>query len=359
MLRFVCLTPPAAAALFAQEPVERSLPWKPVTLDARNMPVATLLKSLREQTASVLDESVRPAPFLAETGWRDLLAGGRFHRSGAQGETGASPRDGTLEPGPPVAGDRRPPSYDGNFRVRLVRVASSGGLDSDRAQCVCSLELVWVPSVRPLFVEGKFGKLRVLDARGKPVEVGDEGSGLTAIDGRFSHSADLTLPGFPRADAAIRLVEGQFTVVAPSRFLDFRFAENLAGLREAEPGGAVRKLNEADVTCRIDRVVLGRDRWTVTMALEYPGGARPLESFQAGSLVVQNEFRLASADGKKSLLPTSYVIDTVSSRRAVVSYHFMAGHASRAAAGLACELPAPERLIDVPVRFAFKNVPLP
>ena len=99
------------------------------------------------------------------------------------------------------------------------------------------------------------------------------------------------------------------------------------------------------------------------IGLEYPAGGsgKTLESYQASSLVVQNELRLVSADGKRTLAPSSYVIDSVSSKRAQVSYHFTDQPRSRRGQPQQWRLTyqAPERLVDVPVRFAFKNIPLP
>ena len=158
-------------------------------------------------------------------------------------------------------------------------------------------------------------------------------------------------------------MQGQFLVVAPSQFLTFRFSGDLPTLRDAVPGGALRRLVQSDVVCRIDRLLLARDRWTVVIGLEYPagGGGISLESYQASSLVVQNELRLVSGDGKRVLAPSSYVIDSVSSRRAQVSYHFTDQPRSRRGQPEQWRITyqAPERLIEVPVRFAFKNIPLP
>ena len=86
-----------------------------------------------------------------------------------------------------------------------------------------------------------------------------------------------------------------------------------------------------DVTCRLDRLRLDRDRWTLGIALEFPPGGRTLESFQAGRLVVQNELRLVSADGKRTLAPTGYVVELGSSRRASPSGRTWSASASRSA----------------------------
>lgn len=348
------------ACLLAEERPPHPLPWKPVSLDAKDAPVKQLLDSLKEQTGVVvLDEIGEPrhVPQLKLDGASFWQAADAIAR-GARAKLVASPKDGSLRLVRLTAGDREAPaSYDGTFRVRLIRLGSSIDLDSDRSQCVATLELVWLPQVRPLFVEGKLRQVKIRDARSKPVDLLDESSGLTAVDGRTSYMTDLTMPGFPRADAAIASIEGSLVVVAPSKFIEYRFEGDLGTLRDALPGGALRQLKQDGVTCRLDRVLLARDRWTLQVGLEYPAGTKPLESFQAGSLVVQNEMKLVSADGKRTLAPSSYVVESVSSRRAQLSYHFTDKRGEPK--DWRVRYSAPERLIEVHVRFAFKAVPLP
>src|SRR4051812_44104390 len=46
------------AYLVAEEPVGKPLPWKPVSLDARDTSVTQLLKSLREQTGVAVHDEI-------------------------------------------------------------------------------------------------------------------------------------------------------------------------------------------------------------------------------------------------------------------------------------------------------------
>ena len=352
-----------AFPLLADEPSARPLPWKPVSFDVKSIPVATLLKSLREQTGVPVQDGIgepRVVPQLKLDGVPFWQAADAIAR-GARAKLSVS-SDGSLRLVRLVPGDREvPASYDADFRVRLVRIASSVDLDSDRSQCTCTLEVVWLPQVRPLFVEGKLRQVKIRDLRNAPVDLVEEASGLTAVDGRTSYTTELTFPGFPRGDLTIKSVEGTLAVIAPSKFLAFRFEGDLSTLQDALPAGALRQMKQADVTCRLERLLLARDRWTIQVGMEYPAGMKALESFQAGSLVVQNEVKLMSADGKRTLLPTSYVVESVSSRRAQVSYHFADKPGARRGQpkDWRVSYSAPERLIEVPVRFRFEAVPLP
>jgi hypothetical protein len=205
-------------------------------------------------------------------------------------------------------------------------------------------------------------KLRALDQDNKPLKTTDEGGALAAVDGRVSTTLELTLPGVPRAQQSLALLEGKLQMVAPSKMLQFRFDGDLKTLQSALADGALRRLVQEEVVCRVGKIVAEKDRWSVQMALNYPRGGRALESFQAGSLVANNELVLVNKkDGKRSMAPSGYVIDAVSSRRALITYHFRDSR-GRPLGALTDWRPvyrAPAKIIDVPFSFSFKNVPLP
>ncbi len=239
--------------------------------------------------------------------------------------------------------------------------SASRDLDSDRSSCTLSLEVVWTPTLRPLFLESQVQELRVIDTDGKAVTVHDEGSSLSPVDGRSSFTIDLALPGFPRTARNIGSLSGKLTAIAPSKMLTFRFDARLQALNDAVADGALRRLSLDDVVCRLSRIKLERGRWTLSVGLEYPEETLRLESFQSASLVVNNELKLVSKDGKHTLLPSGYVIEQVTSRRALVSYHFLdrPGMPRGKAEDWAVQYHAPARIVSVPVRSSFRDLPLP
>jgi hypothetical protein len=273
-----------------------------------------------------------------------------------------SSRDGTVSLVRLTADDRVPPTnYDGDFRVRVPRISASRDFDSNRSSCTIALEVTWTPTLRPLFLESQVQEPRVLDEKGKLVPVVVEASSLTAVDGRFSASLELALPGFPRSAAAIGEVSGKLSAVAPSKMVAFRFEADLKALSDAVPGGALRRLVREDVVCRLTRIKLDRGRWSISVALEYPERGVQLDSFQAAALVLNNELLLASKDGKHTLTTSSYVVESVGSRRTLVTYHFT----DRRGASLGrpqtwhVVYRAPARIVSVPFGFTFRKLPLP
>ena len=97
------------------------------------------------------------------------------------------------------------------------------------------------------------------------------------------------------------------------------------------------------------------------MPHHHAGPSEALESFQASSLVVHNELVLTSKDGKRQLPSSSYVIDEISSRRAKVTYHFTdrPGQRRGSVRDWKVSYRAPARIVEVPVSFTFRGVPLP
>jgi hypothetical protein len=162
----------------------------------------------------------------------------------------------------------------------------------------------------------------------------------------------VTLPVLPRTARAIGLFEGTLSVIGPSKMLTFSFDT----LDRLEKGVTQQK---EGVTCRISRMVLARDHWTIQVTLDYPLGNKELESYQ--SWVVNNEMTLQSLDGKKQLLSRDYVLESASPQKAVLSYHFrdkdnqMRGRPE----DWRLTYRTPAAIVEWPVRFSFKDVPLP
>jgi hypothetical protein len=277
-----------------------------------------------------------------------------------------SARDGSITLEPFTSDDRRPPvSYDGPFRVRVTRITVSREFDSDRGTCVVGLEVSWTPTLRPLFLESQPRKVVLTDGKGKRIDVPDEGGSLVPVDGRYNFALEASLPALPRDHKVIRSLQGRLAAVTPTRMVRFSFGEEkkdtLASLDVAKAGGEERTRTREGVVCRVAKVVLGRDSWSVQMTLEYPEGNRQLESFQAASLVANNELVLTSADGKRKLLPSSSLIDQVGSRKAVVTYHFTDSKAAPRGKASDWKLAytAPARVVEVGFGFAFEDLPLP
>jgi hypothetical protein len=236
-------------------------------------------------------------------------------------------------------------------------VVTAHDLDTGDDRCTVFLEVAWEPGLLPLYLETRPQELRLLDDKRRPVPVSTDGSSLAPVDGRISLISEVQIPSLPRSSPRIGLLEGRLNVIAPSKMLTFHF-DALDRLDKAGPDAPERRQTQEGVVCRLGKIVLARDRWTVQVVLDYPPGNRPLESYQ--SWVVNNELVLEGRDGKHQLASSDYVLESSTPRRAVLSYHFR--DRDRQVRGrpedwnLSYRTPA--SVVEWPVRFSFKDVPL-
>jgi hypothetical protein len=241
-----------------------------------------------------------------------------------------------------------PISHDGAFRSSLKKVVLSRDLETDAHSCVVFLEVAWEPHVQPLLLETRPQGLRMVDDQGKEIAVPADGSSMAPVDGRISLVSEVALPAPPRTASRIGLLEGTLNVIGPSKMLTFTFDALDRGRQEQD-----------GVVCQISKVLLAKDRWTVQITLDYPPGNKQLESYQ--SWVVNNELALVSKDGKKRLVTRDYVLETASTRRAVLSYHFRDknGQTRGRPEDWRLTYRTPAAIIEWPVRFSFKDIRLP
>jgi hypothetical protein len=334
-----------------------------VTLSGNNLPAADALAAVLKQTgvATVLDLG-RPAPPLT-LDLRDVTAWHALDRIARQLDARmehdrAAIRFVARRPGEPP----QSPAYDGPFRVRAVRTQAGRDLLAGTGTCNVTLEVGWLPTLRPIFLDSTPHDLRVTDVRGNPMTVQAEAATLVPVEARPAVSLDVVLPAFPRTDTAIGKITGKLNAVVLGDMLTFDFDANLQALYAAPAAGAQRRMTTSRVTCSVLGVTLGRDRWTVKLALDYPAGAnRDFESFQAGTMVVANELFLVSPDGKRQLVPTASAAEETGPRRTVVSFHFTDGPTGKRGTPSAWKVRyrAPSRILDSTLSFSFTKVPLP
>jgi hypothetical protein len=268
-------------------------------------------------------------------------------------------RDGRLALVPCPTGYTEPPvSYSGFFRSSLRKTAATRDLASGATTYTATIEVAWEPGLEPLFLDTTPHALVVRDDAGHELPTREEGAALAPVDGRLAREFDVPLPPLPRRTAKLDLLQGRMQAIAPGKIASFKF-ETLDRLVEAAADSPLRRRQEYAVTCRVTKVQLARDRWTVQVAIEYPPGGVRLESYQ--SRVVSNELVLETKDGLKHRAADGYVVDMASERRALVSYHFF--DPDKTLKGGPAEwrvrYRTPATLVDIPFKFSFRDVSLP
>jgi hypothetical protein len=277
----------------------------------------------------------------------------------AQARVYLYPRDGRIallkrEPGQQPA----PVCYDGPVRMAIKRVSANRDLEGNESTYGASLEVAWLASLQPFFLETRPRDFRVKDDKGKLYPMVPGGSALAPVDGRLSLVFDLSLPAVPRSVERLGLVEGQLFVVAPKEMLTFDLG-GLDKLAARKPGAAELRHEQGKVVCRVSKVTLAEDRWTVQVTLDYPPGDVKFDSYQ--SWVVNNEMTLVAKDGSRRLASAGYVEEASSERRAVVSYHFTDRDKEKRGRpdNWKVTYKTPAGIVQVPMTFSFKDVPLP
>lgn len=259
---------------------------------------------------------------------------------------------------------RLPPiCYDGRFRLSVKKVMANRDLEVDdnnprRGSTNLALEVAWDPDLYPLYLETRPRSLRLVDDKNNELTIPDEGSSLAPVDGRIALGIDVTLPALPRSVVQIRSLEGQLSMIGPSKMLTFHF-DRLDKLERTNANDPERQRTQDNVTCRILSVTLRRDSWTVRVAVDYPPGLKQLDSNQ--SWVVNNEMTLLSGDGKKRFPSTDYALESATPRQAILYYHFRNKIKQELGKPSDWKLSyrAPANLIEAPIRFSFKDIPLP
>jgi hypothetical protein len=339
---------------------------KTITLRADKISVRQALAELTKQTGIRVEDVRGASEEMIHLDWKQMT----FWRAlDALAEAGKArvnlyPKSGRIVLDKRGANYRRPPiAYDGRFRLSVKRTTTSRDLEIDDRDAHAgatslAVEIAWDPLLLPLYLETRPHKLRFTDDAGKVVNVPDEGSSMAPVDGLIAQDIDLHLPALPRRVKTIRSVEGELSMIGPSKMLTFAFGR-LDRLHETKANDPERQLTQEKFTCRVLDVKLLPGVWTIRLALDYPPGMKQLDSNQLW--VVNNEMTLESPDGKKRFPHTGYHLESATARGAVLSYHFRDRDSLKRGKASSWRLSyrTPANLIETPIKFTFKDIPLP
>ncbi len=278
--------------------------------------------------------------------------------SAAQARVAIQPREGKIALVKRSAEDHTRISTSGPFRIALKGISVSRDLESGSHQAKGQVEVVWEPSLQPFYLETRPHDLVVKDNQGNPLPDMGLGSSLAPVDGRIALLFEVPLPAPPRAVSRLSIVEGRLSSIVPTRMLRFRFG-SLDQIEQAPADAAVRQQKEDGITCRISKVVLEKERWTIQVVLDTPPGANKLDTYQ--SWLVNNELVLMSKDGTRRLTSTSDVVESVNQRRAVVSYNFTDrdGKLRGKPGDWNVGYTTPAAVVVMPIPFRFTDIALP
>ena len=331
------------SALAAAPPTGPAIPPKTVTLNSPDATLSDVLGELRKQTGLTVDapglsEISGPVQFDRTPFW---VAVEQFAaKTGTRITLTRQGRDISLAK---RAGPVAPSAVDGPFRVAVRQVQTRTDFEAGKTFTEITIDIHWEPRFPVFRIDNEPTITAVAD---------DQGSQLRPLTakartppGGFLYTTTVRIEGVPREAKKLTRLAGTFTVTASERMLPFAF--------ELGGKGPVTPPAQEGVTATLRRFEKVDDRWEAEVELTYPPGQPQFESFE--SWVTENRARLVGPD--KTLKPTDYDIPE-QGRRVVAAYRFP-GNALASPKGwtLTYETPAP--LVEFPVRFELKDIPLP
>jgi hypothetical protein len=241
------------------------------------------------------------------------------------------------------SGPAAPSSVDGPFRVVVKQVVGRLDFETGKAFTEVMLDVHWEPRF-PVFRISSEPTITQLAA--------DAGEKLTAITAHaktpprgYLYTTTVRLNGVPRAATKLTRLAGTFTVTASPTMLPFLF--DLVG----KPPLSQTKENVTTTLKRFEKV---DNRWEAELELTYPPNGPRFESFE--SWVTENRARLIAPNKSRSFAPTDSDIPE-QGRKVVAVYRFTGLNlANRAGWTLLYETPAP--LVEYPIHFELKDIPL-
>jgi hypothetical protein len=277
----------------------------------------------------------------------------------ADGVVNLYERDYAIALRPRPEGYSTPPvSYDGIFRTTVRRITALRNLDSENSNYTADLEVAWEPRFRPFRLDLNPADLTVQDEKDRKIALEESQNEPRAVSNKLHVTFNIPLGPVQRSSPRLGLLKGNVKFVGPTRMETFAFDKTLAEIKKDPKAG---ELSQEGVTVKVSSLDLAKDHWTVVLALEYPAGGPQFESFE--SWLVHNEILLKNKnDGHTFPNNSGYNIDAVGNR-ARIEYNFVDSRKDKLTRGDPDDwklvYKTPGVIVDVPMAFEFKNVPLP
>jgi hypothetical protein len=243
-----------------------------------------------------------------------------------------------------------PTSYSGIFRTAVKRITVVRDLENAEGNgCAVNLEIAWEPRFQPLFLEAKPDALTAQDDKGLTLNIPEGDSGRIPIRGRMAIDVPIRLEAPKRSVAQIGLLQGTLSMISPSKLLTFTFDKPAKA--EAKQEGVTVKIHQFDAQSEL---------WSVGVTLEYPPETPDFESFE--SWLVNNQIYLQKKGGTRRYPANGgYEIDEQAGHKATLTYRFVEENDLMLGKPEEWKLiyVTPGMIAKLPVKFEFKDLPLP
>jgi len=244
-------------------------------------------------------------------------------------------------------------SYSGPFRVAAARFEAEADLQKPESRSLkLYLEVSWEPRLRPITLIQPLASIHATSAAGDLRVAASGGEPEASASGEHASvelMIPLTLP--PRNVDKITLLKGRLVALLAGPAEEFRFAELPLVKGAGEPKRVEQRKGAVVVT--LDRVRKNNDAWEVDVRAHFDEPADALESHRGW--VLENEAFFEDPKGRH-VTPSGY--EQTREGRDEVGVKFLF-EATDSLAGWTFVYKTPLAILDLPVEYELRDLPLP
>ena len=239
--------------------------------------------------------------------------------------------------------------YAGPFRIEALSITARRGLRiPGESSAQLDLEIAWEPRLSPISFSLATDAIQVVGDDQTPLVVDQRPPVLGAEVSTGSHAVDLVVPlGLPpRQVRYIGSIQGNLTALVPAKKAEFRFTDLVAAQNVQQ---AQEDLKVVLVAARKNQAL-----WEIHMRLEFDGDVPALE-LQRG-WAFQNLTFLENAEGE--VIDHAGFETTIQTEQTLGLAYFFDLPVENLD-GYTWVYRTPAAIIEVPVEFELKDIPLP
>jgi len=238
--------------------------------------------------------------------------------------------------------------YVGPFRVAFKQLTEVRDLQAGTSAASAQLEVAWEPRLRPMLLALKSDGLAVKDDKDREVkpQAMMESNEVVLRPENPAVEMNLNLEAPDRSAVRLSSFRVKADVTLPAGIKTFRFPslaqENVT-------------LKQGDVSATLRNVEIDEQVWKVNVELVYPGNGPAFESYRQG--LFNNRIWLQKADGSR--FEHNGGFSNTSSDGGKLGFEYLFVDAPGKPADYQLVYETPSKVVNIPLEFEFKNVPLP
>lgn len=239
--------------------------------------------------------------------------------------------------------------YTGPFRFEIVKVSSTRNLRVPAAaNCSLSLQIIWEPRVRPLYLTLPTDSLQAVDNTGSELAPLIRGEKTLNVEGT-APLVEVEIPfSLPAANASqLRVLQGTISAMVPGRKEHFEFSNLQAA------SSFPKQQRRAGVTVTLTGVRQTAQQTSVDLEIHYKDAGNAFESHRGWTN--RNHAYLADGDQMLEIKPRR---ETIAQKKQSVTYRFTFD-TTEALQGLTFHYHTPALLLEKEVEFELHDIPLP